>query len=309
MKKIFFILLISIAFVPTINAQNALEDIRKLVLKSDAIFTSFGYVDTIIAKNDFTKEHYVIFEKIDTVLKNKANFLSKNNKKIRILEDGEDYFSALQTNAGGCVQGDVTVADNIGHTSLFFVKKNGKTWEALAVFSYITIFTANYYTNQIAQIASIENASNLSQRYQRTLDWYINTGKMPGDDLTAYYSYYKQQGIIKDSIVYTDIQQKNALDKFLTGYEELLPIIKTKYKTAIKNYFINKLQTIASKKELDYSDYYEFNKTIHKMANNFENDFDNINYLLVNQLTEEKMDKYDKIKIMNHLIEFAKELP
>lgn len=123
---------------------------------------------------------------------------------------------------------------------------------------------------------------------------------MPDEDFIAY---YKKIGIITDSIQYSDNQYKNALEKFKTGKDELFPIIKAKYFSEVKEYYVEKLQQIIDKEELDYYSYYYI---VNDLTNYFNEDYHSGNYILNDAITSEKFDDYDKKEIMKYLLEVVK---
>ncbi|MFH6992962.1 hypothetical protein [Flavobacterium sp. FlaQc-48] len=283
-------------------AQN--PNLRKAILKSDFIFASDEYQYKTIKKNDYTTEKYISITKIDTILKNR---LSKIPDKliVRNYTDGEDFYSFLLTNDGGCVRNTLVSDDRITYYNLFFVCKVGKEYQTLVFFNGIEYTTYKNILRQIQTIKNIEQIKELKARFDKSLDWFIDNGQMPDLD---FIEYYKEKELTTDTIHYSEKQYQKALVQFEKGEEELLPIVKDKFKENVKNYFVKKLETILEKDKLDYTDYYEFYESVDHATNNFgENGYDSANYLLNNNLTSDKFDEYDKKKIMYHLLQVVKD--
>ncbi|WP_289663822.1 hypothetical protein [Flavobacterium panacagri] len=300
LNKLFLFITIScLSF--TASAQKL--NLRKAILKSDFIFASSNYKYDTISKNDYTTEHYIIINKIDTILKNRLSALPKK-LTVRDYTDGEDYYSSLITNGGGCVQNARGFSMNEVYYTIFFIQKIGKEYQTLV---FLNDIKDKEYANCIRQIQSIKNIEQIKDlkiRFDKSLDWFIENGLMPDED---FMKYYKEKEIIKDTIQYSEKQYQNALIQFEKGEEELLLIVKSKYKDNVKNYFVEKLENILSKDKLDYKDYYEFYEAVYKATDNFGKDgYDSIDYFLNNNLDSDKFDEYDKKKIMSHLLETVK---
>lgn len=280
------------------NAQN----LRKAILKSDLIFLSEAHNTKTTTKNDYSKQNYINIVKIDTILKN--NF-SSIPKKLSLLnfEDGEDFYSDLITNGGGCIQNAKMI--NEYSLDLFFVQKVGKEYRILVFFNGIDRKQYDIFKKQILTIKDVEQIKDEKVRFEKTLDWFIENGLTPDTDFVEY---YKSKQIITNTISYSDKQYQKALIQFEKGEEGLLPIIKDKYSDIVRNYFLNKLETIAAKEEPDNDDYFNFYQIVNHATNYFgENGYDSIEYFLNNNLSSDTISKYDKAKIMNHLITTVRE--
>ncbi|SHL73262.1 hypothetical protein [Flavobacterium chilense] len=298
-KLLLFVTVIGLGF--TGSAQNL--NLRKAILKSDFIFASDDFKYDTIAKNDFTTEYYIAVNKIDTILKNKLSAIPKK-LTIRNYTDGEDYYSSLLTNGGGCVLNPSIGYQGRVYYNLFFVCKVGKEYQILAFFNSIEYKEYANYMKQIQTIKNIEQIKDLKIRFDKSLDWFIDNGLMPDYD---FMEYYKEKELITDMIQYTEKQQQNALVQFEKGEEALLPIVKSKYKNNVKNYFVTKLKGILEKDKLDYNDYYEFYETVNKATDDFGKDgYDSTDYLLNSNITADKFEEYDKKKIMEHLLHVVK---
>ncbi|PUV26522.1 hypothetical protein [Sphingobacterium athyrii] len=59
--------------------------------------------------------------------------------------------------------------------------------------------------------------------------------------------------------------------------------------------------------EPDYRNYYEFDRAISALTDNFNSDTSSADYILWNALTSEKFEKYEKRDIMVHLLKVASE--
>jgi hypothetical protein len=296
-----FFLLLFFLYLPYIgNAQN--QNLRKAILKSDLIFLSDAHSYKKTATNDYSKQNYIFIDKIDTILKSNLSSLPKKLTLINF-EDGEDFYSDLLTNGGGCIQ-NAKMYD-IYSFDLFFVQKVGKEYRILAFFSGIESKQYDIYKKQILTIKDLEQTKDVKLRFEKTLDWFIENGLTPDTDFV---DYYKSKQITTDTINYSEKQYQKALLQFEKGEEGLLPIVKDKYSEAVQNYFLNKLEIIAAKNERDYNDYFEFYQIVNRATDYFGDDgYNSIEYLLNNNLTSDKIDEYDKEKIMNYLIQTVKD--
>ena len=299
LNTLFFLLL-------TINSFAQILNFRKAILKSDLIIVSRDFTFDTIRVNDFTNTSFVNINKIDRVLRNKLSALPKNIT-LRKYQDNEDYYSDLITNGGGCVIKATNAIDGnnlASYKDIFFIKKNGKEYQSFLILQSIEWEIYEKIAKQIETISKIEHLKNDNQRFQKTLDWFIENGLVPDFD---FIDFYKQKGITRDTIQYSEQQYKNALQNFQNGKEELLPIVREKYFEEIKTYYTQKMQTLIDKEKLEYKDYREFDEAVSNVTNNFNDDYQSGNYILNNSLTSDKYDEYDKLYIMRHLLKIVTE--
>lgn len=287
----------------TINCYAQNSNFRKAILKSDLIIVCNDFTSDTIRVNDFTNTSYVKINKIDSILKNNLSTLQKN-LTLRKYQDNEDYFSDLIINGGGCAMRGIDPNNWTSYNTIFFIKKSGKKYQSFLILQELEWDKYKKVANQIKTISKIEHLKNGKERFEKTLDWFIENGLMPDSD---FINYYKQKGITTNTIPYSEQQYKNALQQFQKGNEELLPIVKEKYFDEIKTYYTQKMQTIIDKEKLEYNDYYEFDKAISNLTNNFNDDYDSGNYILNSSLTSDKFDDYEKKKIMTHLLKIVTE--
>lgn len=293
---LFFLLITASSYTQTLN-------FRKAILKSDFIFVCNNYTIDTTRVNDFTNILNVRINKIDDVLKNKLTYTPKNFV-IRKYEDNEDYYSNLITIGGGCVMMNRAHSFEESYNTVFFIKKIGKEYQAFLILEDYEWEKYQLVRSQIKTISKIENIKNDQERFDKTLDWFIENGLLPDFDFLAY---YEKKGIQNVPIEYSEQQYKNALQEFLNGKEELFPIIKEKYFEEAKQYFVKKLESILQIDEPKYGDYYAFDQSISVLTDNFNDNYDSGDYILYSSLTSDKFDKYEKNSIMKHLIKIAKE--
>ncbi|HEU4497065.1 MAG TPA: hypothetical protein VFR70_08455, partial [Flavobacterium sp.] len=118
--------------------------------------------------------------------------------------------------------------------------------------------------------------------------------------------YYKQKNIIVDSIQYSEKQYQKALQVFQSGKGALLPMVRKRYFEDIKQHYVQKMENILEIEEPDYKDYYAFSQAFSAIAGDYGLDYDSADYVLYDSITSDKFDKYDKRKVMQHLLEIAK---
>lgn len=293
---LFFLLITSSSYTQTLN-------FRKAILKSDFIFVCNNYTIDTTRVNDFTNISNLRINKIDDVLKNKLSSIPKN-LVIRKYEDNEDYYSDLITIGGGCLMMPNGHDSEKFYNTIFFIKKIGKEYQAFLILQDYEWEKYQLVSNQIKTISKIENLKNDQERFDKTLDWFIENGLLPDFD---FLTYYEKKGIKNVPIEYSEQQYKNTLKEFLNGKEELFPIIKEKYFEEAKQYFIAKLESVLQIDEPKYEDYYAFDQSISVLTDNFNDNYESGDYILYSSLTSDKFDKYEKKSIMKHLIKTAKE--
>jgi hypothetical protein len=282
-------------------AQNL--NLRKAILKSDLIIVCNDFTSNTISTNDFINISYAKINKIDSVLKNKLSAIPKNFI-VRKYKDNEDYYSDLTTNEGGCVMRTKSDDERASYNTIFFIKKNGKEYQSFLILQGLEWSDYKNYTNQIRTIAKIEHLKNVNERFEKALDWFIENGLIPDDD---FIEYYKQKGVTTDTIQYSELQYKNALQQFQNGKEGLFTIVKEKYFDETKQYFIEKMEALLIKDEPKFDDYFSFYEAFSALNDDFDSNPESVNYILKSALTSDKFDNYEKRIVMKHLINVAKE--
>lgn len=284
-------------------AQNM--NIRKAIQKSDLIFeNNDNFNFQTIQINDYTKQSYVQIIKSsqkDSILKNKLSSLPEL-LSLRVFEDNEDYFSDSYNCA--CILKDKTINGPSRNYNIFFVRKVKGDYEALLILQDLEWEKYNHYVKQINTMASVEKIKNPTEKFQKTLDWFIENGLEPDED---FIQFYKEIGITSDTIQYSENQYQKALQQFQNGNEDLFPIVKQKFPDKLKEYYLQKMENIIQFPAPDHNDYFEFYKAVNTVTNYFGEFYDSTDYILNNSLTEDDFDEYEKRKIMEHLVEVVKE--
>lgn len=284
-------------------AQDNIINLRSVMQKSDMIIDIDDYrIDTVWV-NDFTYKTYIKMDKIDStnarILRNRFSAVPKK-LILRKYTDGEDFYSDLITNGGGCVMR--SRESDINYYNLFFIKKDKNEYRILMHLDGLKWEQREIYRKQIEMLGNFENTKNKKERFSKTLDWFIENGLMPDGDFIAY---YKQTGITTDSIPYSERQYQRALQMFQqNGKVNLLPILRMKYPEEVKQYYVQKMENILKQDEPDYYKFYRafLDLTEDKLTS------DDADYILNNSLCEERsFSKYNKNRIMEHLVQVAKE--
>lgn len=291
----------------TLTCAAQTTNFRKAILKSDLIVVSNTFTTDTVRTNDYTSAIFVKLNQVDHVLKNKFTTIPKN-LKVRKYQDNEDFYSELITNGGGCIKNAYMLLDYLESTkynTLFFIRKKGKEYEAFLVLENTMPEEYGKITDQISTITAIELLKNDKERFEKSVDWFIENGLMPDED---FITYYKQKGIIKDNIQYSDQQYSKALHVFLNGNEELLPLVRDKYFSTIQAASIQKMKDILDKvEELDNLDYSAFRNEVDNVTNNFNSEYYSGDYILNENLEYDKFTRYEKQHIMEHLLKVVSE--
>lgn len=300
MKTKILILLLILPFLSFTQNQN----LRKAILKSDLIISINDFKMDTVRVNDFTSKVYIninaINEQNSWVYKNNLGSVPKK-LSLRKLIDGEDFYSYLITDGNACMHRALN--GSITYHDLFFIKKEKNEYKIVALYESLEWEQLEKIGKQVKSFAGIEKIKNENERYQKSLDWFIENGLMPDNDFV---DYYKEKNVIKDSIIYNETQYIKALQEFQTGKEELLPMLREKYFNEVKAYYLQKLENIFKIDKPECNDYYDFTNAFHSIVND-ELAYDSSDYLLYSSLTSDKFDEYDKRRIMQHLMEVFKD--
>lgn len=286
-----------------VSAQENLN-LRKIIQKSDLIIDVSDYTLDTVWVNDFTYKKFIQMDKIDStnsiVFRNK---LSSVPKKLRLRDyvDYEDFYPENLNWECACL-GKAHEHGKV-YYDLFFIKKEKNEYRVLMYLYGLESEQMENYRHQIETIKSFESIKNEKERFSKTLDWFIENGLFPDSD---FIEYYKHKGITTDTIQYSEKQFQNALQQFQNGKEELLPIIKEKYFDEARLYYLQKMEEILKIDKPEYEHYYTFYRAFSAIIGD-ELDYDSVEYLLYNSLTEDNFELYEKKRIMEHLIEFLKD--
>ncbi len=287
----------------TINCYSQNSNFRKAILKSDLIIVSTNFTYDTIRSNDFSKEIYLKVNKINRVLKNNLP-ITLDSLKATVLQDGEDFYSGIYDGSSGdCIEMIDVIEEYKIYYNVFFLKKENDTYIAYLIFKDIPSDQYINYTKQIETLSDIESISNTQQRFEKTLDWFINNGIMPDTD---FIDFYKQEGLITNDIQYSDLQYQEALKLFKNGNKALLPMIRNKHFKEIKAHYVQIMEEISKKRDLDYSDFYNFSKSADAVTNDFNNEYESINTIIDDLLTNTCYSDYKKEAIMEHLLKIVK---
>ncbi len=296
MKKIYLTIFLLFTLIFT---QAQTFDIRKLTLKSDVILfcDQEDVKDTSHIINDFTSNYFYKITGIDTIVKNKTGFDIKKTE-IRVATENEDFF-VYQSN---CVPAIAYSFDQgKRYYEILFLKKVGKHYQIIGlVKNNDTRADWGKLITDIKSVSALERMTNPQERYIKTIDWFIAHGINPTAD---FLTYYRQKSIIKtDTAELTQQQLANALANFLAEKTDLLPLIAKKYPDIIKDHYLNKLKSIyGTADEYSYSDCSDFQESIRILTNNFDDDYEDINYVATDLLSNE-LSYYEKGNIMSALI-------
>lgn len=303
MKHKLLLILLALPFFG--NAQ--MQNLRKAILKSDLIISINDYRIETIRINDFTSKQYINIDKINEgnsrIYKNNLGSVPKK-LSLRKFEDGEDFYSDLITNGGGClIMPTKDGEQGKRYHDLFFIKKEKNEYQIVANFQNLEWEQLQKFEQQIKSLASVEKMKDEKKRYQKSLDWFIVNGLMPDEDFVDYYT---EKHLIKDSIKYSENQYTKALQEFESGKEELLPMVREKYFDKVKVYYLQKMEDILKLPKRDYKNYSYFVDLVNNITNTFNNNSESADYIMNYALNNDKFEEYEKHHIMQHLIEVVK---
>lgn len=295
MKKI-----ITIAFL--INAIAIFSQslpLYKLAMKSDIILiTESSNFETIENKiSEFSTQRFIKILKIDNELKNRFNdkILGVNFKNF---QENEDYFSSV--NGEYCTGVGFITEPNYKSYNIFFIKKNKNKYNIISqLWSNITEKNLLFFTENIRKLNEIEKIKNMSEKYEKTVDWYLSLNnlntKFTVDNIFTeeFVNYYKSKKIIQDNILLNSKQKAKAKELFLlNGNFELLDYIQPDYQKEIREYFISKLHEIKNKLNKEWADYYQFQTIVSYMdSKNMKAEIKYINELLTSDVDDSKKEE------------------
>ncbi|TDG36446.1 hypothetical protein EZJ43_07975 [Pedobacter changchengzhani] len=296
MKKIYLTILLLFTVVITYGQS---FDVRKITLKSDVILfcNQKNVIDSSKIINDYSSNYFYKITAVDTIIKNKTGFVFQK-AEIRVATQDEDYL----VNVSNCAPAiGYPFEMNKSYYEILFLKKIGKQYQIIGlVKNNDSRAVWQKLIDDIKSVASLENLKVPTDRYSKTIDWFIGHGINPTAD---FLTYYKQQGILKTDIaVLTDKQLANALANFLAEKTELMPLITKKYPEVIRDHYLDKLKSIyGTADKYSYSDCSDFQEAVRILTNNFNDNYEDINYVATNLLTNE-LSYYEKGNIMSALI-------
>ncbi|WP_026977763.1 hypothetical protein [Flavobacterium tegetincola] len=299
MKKIYLSTLLLFTVVIT-HAQSF--DVRKITLKSDVILfcEQKNIIDSSKIINDYTSNYFYKITAVDNIIKNKTGFDCKK-AEIRVAIQDEDYLVNLSNCAPAI---GYPFEMNKSYYEILFLKKIGKQYQIIGlVKNNDSRAVWQRLIDDIKSVASLENLKVPKERYSKTIYWFIAHGINPTAD---FLTYYKQQGILKtDTAELTEQQLANALANFLAEKTDLLALIAKKYPEVIRDHYLDKLKSIyGTADEYSYSNCSDFQDAIRILTNNFNDDYDDINYVATDLLDSE-LSYYEKGNIMSALIKIV----
>ncbi len=280
------------------QAQNMEPDanrLRRAILKSDVILAGYEK-STINYINDYTQEEALSIVQLDSIILNTSGFKPDAKMKVPQAFDNYPLFWGDDGIYGVSI---VSVKDvDFRYSNLLFFRKDGKQYQLIGRIGTLKWNDIlRYYIPTIHELKEIDKLKDLNVRYSRTIDWYIANNDYPDSYVMGF---YEQKGVIGDTLRLTEKQLQLAKEKFLKGNEKLLPFIEDTFKPEIKAYYLNKLKKIRRKNEFTYGDCFEFKQVI---ALYYEFDYKSMESITKNLLTGDRIDEYDKKRIMDYFIE------
>lgn len=288
------------------SAFSQLYDLRNIVLNSDFIIV----VETEQAKistkriNDFYYESSVTFSNIDKVIKQngKINFL---NQSIFYPKEGNNFFMPHSI-CGIVAPSPFDI--NQKYYSIYFLKKDKqKKLYVLSSTYYLSLSDKNNRITQIEEILKLEQYKNLQERYEKTMDYFIQNNIYPNNNFLAY---YQSIGILKSHRpVLTEKQLSTIKERFVQGKITQYifgDILLEKYPEQIKDFHLKRM--ISIRDSADYTSTYEFKSSYETITNTrYSQDEPMIEYLK-NKLYDSNVGNEEKQKIMDILIENAQKI-
>lgn len=298
MKNTFIYSFYLILFTTVSFAQNG--NSRLIIHKSNLVIETKDYEKTQELINDCTTKHTIKVNTINQVLKNKIGKVPQS-LSAKIATFNMDYFG------DGCDDFGLSPPYDLNDSySLLFLHKDKEGYRLIKEYTLLDEELLNIHKKQIEEYTVIEKLNNPTERFNRTLDWFINFGLEPDP---VFITYYTQQGYIKEGhIPYTDAQYKKAFSLFngtQEVYTEPLSFIREKYYNELKESHLTQMQLIIDKKQKSFTDYYNFGRMVTFITNDFNNDYDNKDSTLIYSLTENKETEEEKLKIMKRLFEIV----
>lgn len=281
-------------------------DLRNIVLNSDFIIVVETEQKKISTKpiNDFYYERSVTFSNIDKVIKQngKINFL---NQSIFYPIEGNDFF---MPHAICGIAAPPPFDINQKYYSIYFLKKDKqKKLNVLSSTYYLSLSDKNDRITQIEEILKLEQYKNPQERYEKTMDYFIQNNINPNDNFLAY---YQSIGILKSHHpVLTEKQLSTIKERLVQGemlkytFEEIL---SEKYPKQIKDFHLKRMINIRD--SADYTSTYEFELSYETITNTrYSQDEPMIEYLK-NKLYDSNVGNEERQKIMDILIENAQKI-
>lgn len=283
-----------------------LYDLRNTVLNSDFIIVVETEQEKISTKpiNDFYYERSVTFSNIDKVIKQngKINFL---NQSIFYPIEGNDFF---MPHAICGIAAPPLFDINQKYYSIYFLKKDKqKKLNVLSSTYYLSLSDKNDRILRIEEILKLEQYKNPQERYEKTMDYFIQNNINPDDNFLAY---YQSIGILKSHHpVLTEKQLSTIKERLVQGemlkytFEEIL---SEKYPEQIKDFHLKRM--ISIRDSADYTSTYEFELSYETITNTrYSQDEPMIEYLK-DKLNDDNVSNKEKQKIMDILIENAQKI-
>lgn len=300
-KIIVFILFLSLDSMVSSQTVN----LRKAVLKSDLIVevTDYEYKENYL--NDYTKQVSVELKKINGFLKNKGNN-ALSRLTAQTLTDGEDFYSRAITQRLSFELNPIYFGDNRPkYYNIFFLQKKGKTYHLFLALRGLEEKDYTAYCKQIKTVPEFENISNPQNRFEKTLDWFIDNGLKPDDDFIQYWT--KNGKITSDDIPYSTGQYQKLLTEFKNGNEDYYFIVKDKYKAEVKAYYLENLENIIASDAGTLTDYFRFQEIVYNLTDYFVENYDPLYKTLTDSLNSDQFTDDQKLQFMRYLVQILKD--
>ncbi|MCC8034797.1 MAG: hypothetical protein LIO77_02545 [Rikenellaceae bacterium] len=291
MKKLLLVG-VSLFLLDSVQSQH-LSDLRRMILQSDVIIAG-KTSHNMVLYNDYTKLLSFTVGKLDKVIDDAAGF--QVGDTVKVLQPFRDL--SVFWNQEKVYIENVEEFVEEPYTDLHFIRRD----DALNFVSVGSIYSVewhkykNHYLPAIEKFLPITRIGDPEDRYAKTIDWYIECNGYPDDD---FFAFYKEMGIITDSIYLSESQSARAREKFMHGSEKLLPFIREDFPADVYSYYLKKMREIRNKRNPEWRDWYDFTRCI---ENIWSPPYYSMDYYLKRQLTQDYTSEYDRNRIMDHFI-------
>lgn len=194
MKSI-VILLFMLPVISRTYAQHV--DLYKLTMQSDVILfvEDKNETETVEYPNDYTAQHYLTINKIDSLIKDRHH-AGQAGKKIRMLTEGEDYYNEYRINCGENYMGcGFFLEQGKKFYQIHFIQKQEAGYAVIASLWYD--FDWDNVIACIQSVIEIENEVDPVQRFFKSTNWYERNNLRPNP---GFITYHRQRGLTGDEL-------------------------------------------------------------------------------------------------------------
>lgn len=273
---------------------------RKLVMSSDLIISSSDNSIQTKAIGDCKTESYCVIDTVNAVLKGPAR-LKSMPQRASVWTDGEDFFSSATIGIGHYLLDEIVEIDE-EYSSLLFLKSEGNGYRLLAKLARITVSDINrHYAPVISELTRIGGMTDKGERYRATMEWFIDNGIYPDHNFV---SYYQAEGFIApEGLKLEGELLEKARKKFLSGKEELLPLVRDAHWDDVRQYYLKRMKRIKQLNHRSYNDYYSFKRAIDALYPDIQHG--TLHYRLAYNIMEQALDDYEKNVVLDYFIHLA----